>query len=210
MVMPKSLSVKSAFIKPKFIEQLGEEGLTAKDIADSLGVTLDVVHRKIKRGWSDDNTAIFKATPYGALNETNGLQFDTYAFDTVSAKAFIARWKNERGDSYLQFLFGCEKAVMEEMPKLLNRIKELEHKELMALPSPKKQHHLKNTSLVPVYQMGMFGQEIVEYRRVLKNDGGFSDLSRIEGRITHLSQCMMGMASSIKNLMAQAIVERRK
>jgi hypothetical protein len=135
MVMAKALAAKSVFIKPRFIDTLGEEGLTAKDIAESLGVPLDHVHRKIKRGWLDDKSLIFKATSFDALNENNGLQFKTYALDTMSAKAFVARWKNAIGDSYLSFLFGCERLVMEERPLLLNRIKELEESQRLILES---------------------------------------------------------------------------
>ena len=108
--MAKALSVKSEFIKPRFLDAINTEGLTAKDIAESLGVPVENVHKKIRRNWLEkDNHSIFKAIPYVILNENNGLTVETYALDTVSAKAFVARWKNEKGDSYLQFLFGCER-----------------------------------------------------------------------------------------------------
>ena len=156
--MSKALSAKPAFIKPYYIEVLKEEGLTAKDLAESLGVPLDHIHRKIKRGWIGDNNLIFKATSFDGLNKNNGLTFETYAFDIVSAKAFVARWKNERGDSYLQFLFRCERVVMEEIPKMQSRIKELERNEQIRIESEmaKKLRSETRRGIIPTYTSPLF------------------------------------------------------
>jgi hypothetical protein len=210
MVMAKALSAKSVFIKPRFIDTLGEEGLTAKDIADSLGVELKSVHKKIKRSWlTNDKSALFKAVPFDSVNDSNGLSFETYALDTVSAKAFVARWKNAVGDSYLGFLFGCERVAMQELPRLQAEL-ETAKAALLRIEGPKKPHHLTNTTLVPVYQAGMFGDEIVEYRRVARDDTRFSELSRIEGKMAHFSNCIEGMANALKILAGKAAIERRK
>jgi hypothetical protein len=135
MVMAKALSAKPAFIKPTYFESLGEEGLTAKDIADSLGVGLRSVHQKIKRQWDEEKDQDFRVITNVIANDSNGLPVESYVFTTMAAKAFVARWRSDVGDSYLKFLLQCEKAVLNEMPRLLNRIKELEESQRLILES---------------------------------------------------------------------------
>jgi len=103
-----------------------------------------------------------------------------------------------------------EQTIIAEIPTLKATIAQMQS-ERVALPeAPKKPHHLTNTTLVPVYQAGMFGDEIVEYRRVARDDTRFSELSRIEGKMAHFSNCIEGMANALKILASKAAIERRK
>lgn len=133
--MTKALSSKVSFIKPTYFEALGEDGLTAKDIADSLGVGLRAVHQKIKRQWNDEKDQDFRVITNVIANDSNSLPVESYIFTTMAAKAFVARWRSDVGDSYLKFLLQCEKAVLNELPILLKRVRELERNEHLRLES---------------------------------------------------------------------------
>lgn len=115
--------ISSNFVTPYFVKEIGEIGLTSKDIALALGITTEKVHKKIKR---DKWTTIkqWKPTPYGFIQENNRL--DTYYFfNTQGAKAFVARYSNTVGDAYLQFLFDCENITLNKVPLLLSTIDQL-------------------------------------------------------------------------------------
>lgn len=107
-----------SFVQPHFIKELGEFGLTAAEIAQSLGVSLNDVHQKLRRITKTKVVQHWLWAAFTVVHEINGLPYETYALNTEYAKVFVARWENEIGDAYLKFLFQCERLVLEEVPKL--------------------------------------------------------------------------------------------
>lgn len=105
----------SEFIKPYFIEELGEEGLCATDIAKSLGIEAARVRRKLEdRGFVERIKAQgFQALPIGRVNEINKLSYTEYLLDTAAAKFFVGKYESDLGDSYLAFLIRLEKGIDE-------------------------------------------------------------------------------------------------
>lgn len=121
-----------------------------------------------------------------------------------TGKAALA-WKVR----FLEAFNQMEQTVLAEIPTLKATIARMQSERLVLTPE-RKPHHLTDTSLVPVYQIGMFGEEIVEYRRVPRSDERFSELSRIEGKMAHFSSCIEGMANALRELSRQAAIHRRK
>ena len=157
-----AISTESAFVKPYYIEELGEEGLTAHDIAKGLGVRFKNVHEKCKR-WVKRDT-IFRMAVYTAqqeIQEVTGHRYkrniQSYLMPTRTAKAFIARWENNLGDDYLDFLFNCEYIVTQKLPKILaqNETLKLENEKLRQAKF-KKEH--KNHKTIVGSQMNLFGE----------------------------------------------------
>jgi hypothetical protein len=107
---------RSGFVEPYPQTALGgEPGLTAADIAESLGVEAKAIRKKIRR---DKYAKLpeFKAVPYGTLNDINGLEYTEYVFSVRAAKAFVARWASQTGDGYLNYLFDCEQIAEKQVP----------------------------------------------------------------------------------------------
>ena len=98
----------------------GELGLTAHDIAKSLDVRTKEVLRKLRRNeWAKSPNWLVES--YDSKNNNNGLRYTHFALNTRAAKAFVARWNNETGAAYLDWLFDCETVVVEKIPKLLEQ-----------------------------------------------------------------------------------------
>lgn len=130
--MDTSMTLKSQFVQPHHIQELGEEGLTAHEIAKSLGVPAKHVLEKLRRGdWVSHNLPIFKQAVYTAKNENNRL-VKTFALNKAAAKLFVARWVGTIGDSYSAFLFECELVATQLLPEVVKQL-ERTTKELNAV-----------------------------------------------------------------------------
>lgn len=114
------------------------------------------------------------------------------------------RWKERFLDAFNRM----EQAIVSEIPSLKATIARLESQRLM-LSQPKPPHHARNTVLVSVPVDTIFGSD-VEWRRVQRDDGRFSEQSRIEGEVQRLSKLMLGMAKKITELSKKQAKERRK
>jgi Rha family phage regulatory protein len=115
-------------------------------------------------------------------------------------------WKVKFLDAFSRM----ERTIASELPLLRSTVAELRAaNERLALPSTKRPHHLAGTTLVAVPIETLYGPDI-EYRRIPREDDRYSEISRIEGRIAHLSNCMEGMSRSISALTKKASKERRK
>lgn len=106
--MPELQSV-SKYVQPRYYQELGCEGLSAKDIANSLGVDTTHVREKLSvRGFceriekQDMNTAI------AMKKNINGLEYTEYYLSVDAAKFFVAKYDNKVGDGYLAFLIKLE------------------------------------------------------------------------------------------------------
>jgi hypothetical protein len=113
--MNAEVSVRSSFVAPHFIPELGEEGLTAADIGKSLGTEPAKVRRKLEeRGFLERiKSQGFQAHPIGRVNENNGLEYTEYALDVSAAKFFAGKYDSDAGDSYLASLIRLERRVDE-------------------------------------------------------------------------------------------------
>jgi hypothetical protein len=110
-----------SFVKPHFIEELGGEGLTLHEVAQSIGVEFNIIKTKLDRMVSD-NRLKTQYLPYERYNENNKLVKSYYlAVDT--AKFFVAKWDSETGDAYCRFLINCEQVLTELSPELRYLIK---------------------------------------------------------------------------------------
>jgi len=127
------LEVKGKFIEPHFVSEVGMIGLTCVDIARALEIDLRDLHKKIKRDtWTKDES--WKPISYIVnKNIKSGayvpMKRESYFFFSIQgAKAFVAKYNNNVGDSYLKFLFDCEEAALHKIPQLQNIINQLLNK----------------------------------------------------------------------------------
>jgi hypothetical protein len=122
-----SIVAGEAYIKPYPQPALdGELGLTAKDIAKSLGVKAENVRKKIRKA-NYAKIPEFLVIPVGMINENNRL-YDEYIFSVMGAKAFVARWPNHMGDAYFKYLLDCERIAEQQVPRMQALIEALTNK----------------------------------------------------------------------------------
>lgn len=167
-----NITVSNSFVKPHFIEELGEEGLYAHEIAKALGGELKRVHEKLKRGkWHSGVVQEWRVVVYTSSNDSNGLPIESYALNTAAAKAFVARWESNIGDAYLNFLFHCEA----EIPQLKERVKWLEG-DVAALaanqkrvPNPTGKKRPKRIK-VPYFHVSVMGGFIIKMQPRAKDE----------------------------------------
>jgi hypothetical protein len=105
---------QSNFVRPYFIEELGEEGLTAADIAKSLGTEAKNIRKKLtSREFITRIEAQGFKVAIVTLKNINGVQYDESVLDTSAAKFFVGKYDSPQGDSYLAFLIRLERKVNE-------------------------------------------------------------------------------------------------
>jgi len=114
---------ESGFISPHYIEELRCDGLTAEEIALSLGTLVGDVRRKL-REQPNETLKSLKLVISKKVN-VNGLEYDEFFLSTAAAKFFVARYESEMGDGYLAYLVTLDMAVERY---LRDRIKESESK----------------------------------------------------------------------------------
>jgi Rha family phage regulatory protein len=132
--------------------------------------------------------------------------FSLLAFSFTGRDAMV--WKKK----FLAAFNSMERKI----PELIERISELESERaalLASAPSPAltagKPGATKNMVLVPVMVDTMFGQEL-QWQKAARDDDRFSDLSRMEGQIKLMMNCMSGMQRKIQELTDRIAIERRK
>jgi len=113
------MQVSSNFVKPHFIEALGEEGLTSVEIAQALGARHDNVRRHILTLEKLDQGFTQKR---GKPLDQGGRPVEVLLVPTIEAKMVVAQYRNKVGLGYLRFLIQCEAAI----PILLQRLVDLE------------------------------------------------------------------------------------
>lgn len=132
--------------------------------------------------------------------------FSILALGFTGDRAF--RWK-------IRFMEAFD-AMQEAIPELQARIKILESEKAALIESAQprmltagKRPSMKDMVLVPVVVDTMFGQEL-EWHKAPRNDERFSELSRMEGQIKNMMNCMAGMQRKIQELTDKIAIERRK
>lgn len=120
----KELS-KINFIEPKPQKELnGEIGLTANDISIALQIPMKRVNKKLSinhKFFEMCKLLNFKMVPCVTINDNNRLD-KSWVFDLNAAKAFVAKYDNETGWRYLQFLLQCENILLKDIPKLKSEL----------------------------------------------------------------------------------------
>lgn len=103
----------SNFIAPHYIEELGEEGLTLHEIAQSLGIQFKHAKEALEKNLSDYNAV--EISTQQEIQEVTGFTYarkvNSYALTTEDAKFFVAGYNNAIGKAYRRYLIQCEKAV---------------------------------------------------------------------------------------------------
>jgi phage anti-repressor protein len=109
--MNTEVSVRSSFVAPHFIPELGEEGLTLHEVAQSLEIEFKEAKRVLEKNINDYSTVeISTVVNRGFAGQQ---EVTSYALNTEDAKFFVAGYNNGVGKSYRRFLIQCEKAVMQ-------------------------------------------------------------------------------------------------
>ena len=122
------IETRSSFVKPHFIPELGCEGLSAEEIAQSLGTPSKEVRRKLKNGGLNNilellGEDVSQGRPEVStlhrvtteVHEINNLTFEGYYLATMAAKMFVALYQNDTGRAYLAFLIRLDVAVEKYM-----------------------------------------------------------------------------------------------
>lgn len=125
-----------SFVKPHFIEELGDDGLTAEEIATSLGARPDKVREKLRSGISPTLKSLNLLIR--RMKNINGLEYDEFFLSTAAAKFFVARYDNVIGDGYLEYLIRLDMAVERCLREAKSRISLLETSERKLLALEKK------------------------------------------------------------------------
>lgn len=103
------LTAPSPFCPPHYIEQLGCDGLTAEEIATSLGTQVKHVRQKL-RDYPNGTLTSLKSVS-ADLKNINGVEYEEFFLSTAAAKFFVARYENDIGDGYLEYLIRLDMAV---------------------------------------------------------------------------------------------------
>ena len=127
-------ATKGVFVKPHFIPELGCEGLSAGEIAQSLGIQAKHVREKLgPRGDMDkllellggdvSQGRVASATQVNLAcvrmawerHPVTDLPYEDYYLTTAAAKLFVARYQNDTGEAYLAYLIRLDVAVEKNM-----------------------------------------------------------------------------------------------
>jgi hypothetical protein len=103
------LTAPSPFCPPHYIEELGCDGLTAEEIATSLSALVGDVRRKLRED-KNETLKSLKVVISKKVN-INGLEYEEFFLSTAAAKFFVARYENDIGDGYLEYLIRLDMAV---------------------------------------------------------------------------------------------------
>jgi len=103
------LVAPSPFCPPHYIEQLGCDGLTAEEIATSLGTQVKHVRQKLRDFPNETLKSLKSESLY--LKNINGVEYEDFLLSTAAAKFFVARYESDIGDGYLEYLIRLDMAV---------------------------------------------------------------------------------------------------
>ena len=102
------LVTTAEFIQPHFIEELGCEGLTASEVARSLGQDPKVFRTNFKRSFESRlNNLKLGMVSIDTFN-ANNVAYTEYAFSIEAAKWLVGKSNTDAGDKYLAYLIQIE------------------------------------------------------------------------------------------------------
>jgi Rha family phage regulatory protein len=200
----------------EIIEQNGTPAVSSREVARKFFKEHKHVLRSIRAIHAD-------LTP-----EDSSVQFWTHKNQTLTGDETSEVFMSRDAFSLLAFGFTGREAMVwkkkflaafnkmeQKIPELLERISDLEMERQallngsqQSLPEAKK-GHTKGMVLVPVMVDTMFGQEL-QWQKAARDDDRFSDLSRMEGQIKLMMNCMAGMQRKIQELTDRIAIARRK
>lgn len=172
-----------SFVQPHFVEELGTDGLTLHDVAQSLGVEFSAVKKKFDRMLTDNRVKSLYVHMDVTIESGTYTEriIQSYGLATETAKFFVAKWDSELGDAYCRFLVECEKALVslfEEMSPELRYLIKIEHaqkqqqKQLTQLESTLKETGLSvMDSTLSAPQIEALENLFSELYKVSKRDG---------------------------------------
>jgi hypothetical protein len=147
-----------ALIKPYTLPEIEQEGLTNYDIAKCVNRSPTIINQMIERPTFKElckannysfTTAVVKVGDIGRPRRY-------YYLPLRAAKALIATANWNEGYKYLDFLFDCEIAATQILPKAMEEIRnlraQLESLRTKALPKPKTKK-----AMVPIWQPSLWG-----------------------------------------------------
>jgi Rha family phage regulatory protein len=115
-------------------------------------------------------------------------------------------WK----ERFLEAFNQMEQTLLAEIPQLKDENARLKSR-ILALPPPKKPHHLTGTVPAMECQDALWeGEKVTRIVRVKKDDPRYSQKSRDEGKIAQFSACIAGMSNAILEITRKDSIERRK
>lgn len=104
---------KEVFVQPHYIEELGCDGVTAEEIATSLGTQAKHVRQKLRDHPNETLESLKSVSLY--LKNINGVEYEEFLLSTAAAKFFVARYESELGDGYLEYLIRLDMAVEQKL-----------------------------------------------------------------------------------------------
>ena len=129
---------KGVFVKPHFIPELGCEGLSSGEIAQSLGIQAGHVREKLGPRGGMDNLIELLGKDVSQDNiarvdfrNINEVEFSEYFLSTLAAKLFVALYQNDTGRAYLTFLVRQDVAVEKYME--VERQRQIAQKQVLQL-----------------------------------------------------------------------------
>lgn len=193
----------TSFIKPYYIDALGEDGVTARDIATSLKTRSNDVRKKIEKHFLEQCklSQYWRAAEFTASNDSSGLRIKEYALNIRAAKVFIATYRNKIGASYLDFLFDCERVATELTPKLIAKVKDLELR-LQASEDAQIKRDRKlikavkqGMILAPTYHENLFG--LLEQKWEMRQKETLNEVNLLSAKLRHAQKTVKGLVNKI-------------
>lgn len=200
----------TGYHKPRYIHALGEDGLYSREIASALGINhfhvLEKLRRVNKDQWKQRGWNLIVST---IKSGKVGRPFVVWILNTAAAKVFVARWENEIGDGYLNFLFACEREVTEMMPNLQAELVEtkerLNRAESGALKLPKK-----STVIWPVgyhSQTSLFGDTVHVPHFAQIDKAKLTPKEQRLAKSQHMTRVLEGVSKAKKKIEDEEIIE---
>jgi hypothetical protein len=139
--MTNEITLGKCFVTPVYYEELGGEGLSLHQIAESLDAEFRDVKKKFEKMKDVDIIAYVEISAYIKINTLIGFkEIESYVLNTQDAKFFVARYQSKVGNAYLRFLLDCEQVVLSqlraELAKHVNKspYKQLEGDKVVEVP----------------------------------------------------------------------------
>lgn len=192
-------------VKPYYIEELGCEGLSTRDIAHSVGEELKVLNQKFLRPNFQKRCSVCKYSTVTAVTEENQYVTERIHFlETRAAKALVAVLESENGYLYLDFLLECERLVLEEVPHLIAerdaykaKVMEIEQ-QIYRLTQKRIPGRKAGQIAVPIYDKDMFGHEhIIRYEMKTKEE--VDEISYLRGQLRHMQTVLVSLQNKTKD-----------
>jgi len=166
-----ALVPNNGFVAPRFIEELGCEGLTLHEVAKSLEIQFchakENLMKNIKH-YSGIEVSIPSSNPVNPITKS-------YVLSTDDAKLFVSSYQNDIGFAYRKFLIQCEKALL--TPKPIKLPTPVEFAKLL-LASAEREEHLTQALQTSQSKNSLLTREVKKLRLNLQGKNEFMSISQ--------------------------------